>query len=132
MYSIIRRKFSAVLTNRKAVTYGLEASKAYSTLKNVSSRRRIHEQTRSYTRNHGTFLASGSLRANYSTPLSANMRRIHVRALSYSSIPRFVARAFRVPIAGAAVGAGGLGYAEYRFEGLLLGVYLLKFRFILL
>ncbi|KAE9408544.1 hypothetical protein BT96DRAFT_1013190 [Gymnopus androsaceus JB14] len=116
MYSIIRRKFSTILTNRKAVTYGLEASKAYSTLKNVSSRRRISEQTRSYARSHGTFLASGSLRANYSTQISANMRRIHVRALSYSSIPRFVARAFRVPIAGAAVGAGGLGYAEYKFE----------------
>ncbi|KAJ3907723.1 hypothetical protein F5879DRAFT_474039 [Lentinula edodes] len=45
------------------------------------------------------------------------MRRIHARSLSYSSVPRFVARAFRVPIAGAAVCTGGLGYAEYgRFE----------------
>jgi hypothetical protein len=42
--------------------------------------------------------------------------------LSYSSIPRFVARAFRVPIAGATVGAGGFGYANYKFEGLYLPV----------
>lgn len=42
---------------------------------------------------------------------------MHVRAISYSSIPRFVARAFRVPVAGATIGAGGLGYANYKFEG---------------
>lgn len=48
----------------------------------------------------------------------AALRHIHARALSYSSIPRFVARAFRVPIAGATIGAGGLGYANYRFEGM--------------
>jgi len=42
---------------------------------------------------------------------------MHVRAISYSSIPRFVARAFRVPIAGATIGAGGFGYANYKFEG---------------
>ncbi|KAF9007642.1 P-loop containing nucleoside triphosphate hydrolase protein [Cyathus striatus] len=46
----------------------------------------------------------------------AHRQHIHVRPFSYSSIPRFVARAFRVPIAGAAVGAGGLGYANYKFE----------------
>ncbi|KAF8905020.1 P-loop containing nucleoside triphosphate hydrolase protein [Gymnopilus junonius] len=33
------------------------------------------------------------------------LRRLHARAISYSSIPRFVARAFRVPIAGATIGA---------------------------
>ncbi|KAG6879682.1 hypothetical protein C0992_012980 [Termitomyces sp. T32_za158] len=43
---------------------------------------------------------------------------MHVRAVSYSSIPRFVARAFRVPIAGATIGAGGFGYANYKFEEL--------------
>ncbi|KAJ3984431.1 P-loop containing nucleoside triphosphate hydrolase protein [Lentinula detonsa] len=111
MYPAIRRHLSSLLLNRKAVTYGLEASKTYSTMKNLPFRRRIFEANRS----HGTFLAAGSLRANRVTPLST-MRRIHARALSYSSIPRFVARAFRVPIAGAAVGAGGLGYAEYKFE----------------
>ena len=50
-------------------------------------------------------------------PYSLSSRRMHVRALSYSSIPRLVARAFRVPIAGATVGAGALGYANYKFEG---------------
>jgi hypothetical protein len=44
-------------------------------------------------------------------------RSVHVRAISYSAIPRLVARAFRVPIAGAGVGAGAFGYANYRFEG---------------
>lgn len=50
-------------------------------------------------------------------PPPAFLRHIHVRALSYASIPRFVARAFRVPIAGITIGAGGLGYANYKFEG---------------
>ena len=37
-----------------------------------------------------------------------------------SNIPRVLARAFRVPIAGATVGAGALGYANYKFEGTFL------------
>jgi hypothetical protein len=45
------------------------------------------------------------------------LRHMHVRVISYSSIPKFVARAFRVPIAGATIGAGGFGYANYKFEG---------------
>jgi len=45
-------------------------------------------------------------------------RRIHVRALSYSTIPRVLARAFKVPIAGATVGAGALSYANYKLEEL--------------
>jgi dynamin-like GTPase MGM1, mitochondrial len=44
-------------------------------------------------------------------------RSVHVRALSYSALPRFVARAFRVPIAGVGVGAGAFGYANYKLEG---------------
>lgn len=44
-------------------------------------------------------------------------RHVHVRAISYSALPRFVARAFRVPIAAGTVGAGALGYANYKFEG---------------
>ncbi|KAL0577178.1 mitochondrial dynamin GTPase Msp1 [Marasmius crinis-equi] len=64
-----------------------------------------------------TLLASQSLRRRYLTPQSAQaFRQVHVRALSYSSIPRFIARAFRVPIAGAAAGAGGFGYANYKFD----------------
>ena len=48
-----------------------------------------------------------------------SFRRIHARALSYSAIPKVLAKAFRVPIAGATVGAGALGYANYKFEGRL-------------
>lgn len=44
-------------------------------------------------------------------------RSVHVRALSYTALPRFVARAFRVPIAGVGVGAGAFGYANYKLEG---------------
>lgn len=45
-------------------------------------------------------------------------RSVHAtRAISYTALPRFVFRAFRVPIAGATVGAGAIGYANYQFEG---------------
>ncbi|TXT08669.1 hypothetical protein VHUM_02797 [Vanrija humicola] len=43
-------------------------------------------------------------------------RALHVRAMSFGAIPRMMARAFRVPLYGAAVGAGGVGYANYKFE----------------
>ncbi|KAF8626418.1 hypothetical protein AX17_006584 [Amanita inopinata Kibby_2008] len=67
-----------------------------------------------------TFYADGSLFRRYSsqTLTRTALRHVHVRAISYASIPRFVARAFRVPIAGATVGAGGLTYANYKFEEL--------------
>lgn len=62
------------------------------------------------------FLSRGSIR-----PLPWRgvrfQRHVHVRAISYSAIPRFIARAFRVPIAGVTVGAGAAGYANYQFEG---------------
>ncbi|KAG8213237.1 P-loop containing nucleoside triphosphate hydrolase protein [Butyriboletus roseoflavus] len=51
-------------------------------------------------------------------PDISSSRRLHVRPISYSSIPRFVARAFRVPIAGITIAAGGLGYANYKIEGI--------------
>ncbi|KAG6915757.1 hypothetical protein DXG01_009994 [Tephrocybe rancida] len=51
-------------------------------------------------------------------PSPATLRHMRVRVISYSSILRFVARAFRVPIAGATIGAGGFGYANYKFEEL--------------
>jgi len=56
------------------------------------------------------------------------MRRVHVRAISYSALPKFVARAFRVPIAGVGVGAGAFGYANYKLEGTshLLGLMVLS------
>ncbi|KAH7106350.1 P-loop containing nucleoside triphosphate hydrolase protein, partial [Auriculariales sp. MPI-PUGE-AT-0066] len=56
------------------------------------------------------------LRPKFIPQQVALFRQIHARAISYSTIPRFVARAFRVPIAGATVGAGALGYANYKFE----------------
>jgi hypothetical protein len=68
-------------------------------------------------RQFGTTFLTNSLRRRHGTPTLAMLRHMHVRAISYSSIPRFVARAFRVPIAGATIGAGGFGYANYRFEG---------------
>lgn len=49
--------------------------------------------------------------------LRSPARDVHVRAISFSTIPRMVARAFRVPLYGAAVGAGGVGYASYKLEG---------------
>ncbi|KAF4597385.1 dynamin-like GTPase mgm1 [Pleurotus pulmonarius] len=100
MLSAFPRKIQGMF--RKTVTYGLDAAR--------------REATRPSHRQHATFLASGSLRRRYTTPSPAALRHMHVRAISYSSIPRFVARAFRVPIAGMTVGAGGLGYANYKFE----------------
>lgn len=44
-------------------------------------------------------------------------RAMHVRAISFGSIPRMMARAFKVPVYGMAVGAGGFGYANYKLEG---------------
>ncbi|KAF5327633.1 hypothetical protein D9619_004320 [Psilocybe cf. subviscida] len=99
MFSIVKRS----LASQKAVTYGLQAS------------RRL-ESARPTRSQFSTFLASGSLRRRYATPSPAMLRQMHIRAISYSSIPRFVARAFRVPIAGATIGAGGFGYANYKFE----------------
>ncbi|WRT64049.1 uncharacterized protein IL334_000977 [Kwoniella shivajii] len=61
---------------------------------------------------------------NQSRPLSVprariipSTRHVHIRAISFSSIPRAMARAFRIPAYGAAIGAGGLGYANYKLEG---------------
>jgi hypothetical protein len=109
MYSAIRHRISSVLSSQKTITYGLKASS-----KSLRTLRPVHRQ---FT----TFLTSGTVRLNlrqrHATPYPAALRHIHARALSYSSIPRFVARAFRVPIAGATIGAGGFGYANYKFEG---------------
>ncbi|KAJ7104290.1 P-loop containing nucleoside triphosphate hydrolase protein [Mycena belliarum] len=104
MYPAIRRKAPSLFPASKAVTYGLNAS------------RRLAESPRPVHRQFTTFFASGSLRQRYAHPSPASLRNVHVRAISYASIPRFVARAFRVPIAGATIGAGGLGYANYKFE----------------
>ncbi|KAJ7127143.1 P-loop containing nucleoside triphosphate hydrolase protein [Mycena epipterygia] len=104
MYPAIRRKIPSLFPNSKAVTYGLNAS------------RRLADSPRPVHRQFTTFFASGSLRQRYAQPSPASLRNMHVRAISYASIPRFVARAFRVPIAGATIGAGSFGYANYKFE----------------
>ena len=105
MLSAFKRRLASILPPQKAVTYGLNNS------------RRLAQNPRPTHRQFTTFLASSSLRRRYTTPSQATLRQVHIRAISYSSIPRFVARAFRVPIAGATIGAGGLGYANYKFEG---------------
>ncbi|KAG6849728.1 hypothetical protein H0H93_005931 [Arthromyces matolae] len=106
MYYSMRKRISSALSSRKVISYGLNTTK-----KHLESLRPVHRQ-------FATFHASGSLRRRYASPSPAALRYMHVRAISYSSIPRFVARAFRVPIAGATIGAGGFGYANYKFEEL--------------
>ena len=61
------------------------------------------------------FFASGSLSRRYATPSPVTLRRLRVRAKSYRSIPRFVIRTFRVPIAVATIGVGGYFFASYKF-----------------
>ncbi|KAF7316939.1 hypothetical protein HMN09_00428200 [Mycena chlorophos] len=102
MYNSLRRKIPTVLPTSKALTYGLPISS-----------RRAAESARPVHRQFATMIG---VRKRYATPSPAILRNMHIRAISYSSIPRFVARAFRVPIAGATVGAGGFGYANYKFE----------------
>ncbi|KAF9565174.1 hypothetical protein CPC08DRAFT_815481 [Agrocybe pediades] len=105
MFSIFNRRLASSTRSSKAVTYGL-----HNTHRQLAA---VRPARRQFT----TFLASASLRRRYTnTPSPAMLRHMHVRAISYSSIPRFVARAFRVPIAGATIGAGGFGYANYKFE----------------
>ncbi|KAF9223519.1 hypothetical protein BS17DRAFT_808919 [Gyrodon lividus] len=110
MYSIRRRMPFTFRLPRKAVTYDLPVSQ-----RSTQPTRPVHRQ---FTTLHTSSSAAIRLRRRYASPSPANFRHLHVRAISYSSIPRFVARAFRVPIAGATIGAGGLGYANYKFEEL--------------
>lgn len=106
MYSSLRRRLSSVFPLKKTIAYGLNSSH-----RQQAASRLVHRQ---FT----TFLTSNHLRSRprYASSPAA-LRHVHIRALSYSSIPRFVLRAFRVPIATATVGAGGLTYANYKFEG---------------
>ncbi|KAF9446757.1 hypothetical protein P691DRAFT_672859 [Macrolepiota fuliginosa MF-IS2] len=110
MISSLKKRVTNALANPKTITYGLKNTP-------MRSRRLLDASRlgrRQYTSN--TFLTSNSLRRRYTTTTPASLRALQARPLSYSSIPRFVARAFKVPIAGATVGAGGLGYANYKFE----------------
>lgn len=119
MYSTIRRssalmsrKLASTFMPRKVSTYGLSATSVGS-----GTRARL-EATRPTHRQFATFLTKSSLQTRSRYGVSpASMRHVHVRAISYSSIPRFVLRAFRVPVATATVGAGGFTYANYKFEG---------------
>ena len=77
----------------------------------------VHHRRLSHHPQFLTFHVNASLRRTCNSHSLTAPRHFHVRAISYSSIPRFVARAFRVPIAGATIGAGGLTYANYQFDG---------------
>ncbi|KAK7690746.1 hypothetical protein QCA50_005845 [Cerrena zonata] len=105
MYSVFRRRLSSAVSLSKTVTYGL---------KNTSPKR--FDTARPIRRHLSTFYTSQNLRLRPRYVPSANVRHVHIRAFSYSSIPRFVLRAFRVPAGAATVGAGGLTYANYKFE----------------
>jgi hypothetical protein len=106
MFSALRRRVPTI-SRQKTVTYGLNASP-----RQTQSPRPTHRQ-------FATLLTSGPirLRPRYPFPGYVALRHIHARALSYSSIPKFVARAFRVPVAVGTVGAGGFAYVNYKFEG---------------
>ena len=94
------------LSAQKTVTYGLNASR-----RPVDGVRSAHRQFTTSMMQH-----PARLRSRYASSL-APFRRVNARGLSYASIPKLVARAFRVPIAGATIGAGGFTYANYKFEG---------------
>ncbi|KAH9902627.1 P-loop containing nucleoside triphosphate hydrolase protein [Cubamyces lactineus] len=114
MYNAFRRRVSSALSfsPRKASTYGAAAANAA-----AASRSKSTLTSRPVHRQFATLLTNTHLRTRSRYGVSpASIRHVHVRALSYSSIPRFVLRAFRVPIATATVGAGGFTYANYKFE----------------
>ncbi|KAH9037818.1 P-loop containing nucleoside triphosphate hydrolase protein [Lactarius pseudohatsudake] len=93
------------LSAQKTVTYGLNASR-----RPVECARSAHRQFTTTMMQH-----PARLRSRHASSV-APFRRVNARGLSYASIPKFVARAFRVPIAGATIGAGGFTYANYKFE----------------
>lgn len=82
-------------------------------LQPTNATRSIHLATHLGTPYRRAFLSNTSLASRR----NAAVRMVHVRALSFGSVPRFVARAFKVPLYGAGVGAGALGYANYKLEG---------------
>lgn len=109
MIPSLRKRAKHLLSSPKLLAYGFKNTPAQS--------RRLLE-ARLLGQRSNTFLTSHSLRRRYTTTSLASLPAVQIRSLSYASIPRFVLRAFRVPIAGATVGAGGLGYANYKFEGM--------------
>ena len=115
MYTVARRK----LASHSALFHHQRSLATTSGVSKISARELKY--LRPASRQYSSLLSSSSNRARSKGLRSgqALFRQIHARAISYSSIPRFVARAFRVPIAGATVGAGGLTYANYKYEGTL-------------
>ncbi|KAH9972843.1 P-loop containing nucleoside triphosphate hydrolase protein [Lactifluus volemus] len=93
------------LSAQKTVTYGLNASR-----RPADGVRSAHRQFTTTMMQH-----HARLRFRHASSL-APFRRVSTRGLSYASIPKIVAKAFRVPIAGATIGAGGFTYANYKFE----------------
>lgn len=53
-------------------------------------------------------------------------RHVHVRALTFSSVPKAALRAFRLPAYAAGAGAGALAYANYKVDGELSLVLCIK------
>ena len=107
MLPALRKRLTTVFTLKKSIAYGL---KPY---RQVESSRPAHRQLNTLITSHPL-----RLRSRYAPPPA--IRHVHIRALSYTSIPRFMLRALRVPIGAATVGAGGFTYANYKFEGTLL------------
>ncbi|KAA1467676.1 hypothetical protein DENSPDRAFT_863145 [Dentipellis sp. KUC8613] len=97
--------FLRSLSAQKTVTYGLNAS------------RRPVEAARAQ-RHFSTVLmqSHARVRLRHASSSARALRHIGARGISYTAIPRILLRAFRVPIAGATIGAGGLTYANYKFE----------------
>ncbi|OCH93051.1 hypothetical protein OBBRIDRAFT_885805 [Obba rivulosa] len=103
MYHAFRRHLSPILPRKKVTS--------------STTIRKDRDALRATNRQFTTFLTSYNLRSRARHGVTpAALRNVHIRALSYTAIPRFMLRALRVPIAGATVGAGGLTYANYKFE----------------
>ncbi|KAG8906828.1 dynamin-like GTPase mgm1 [Tulasnella sp. 403] len=100
-------KYTIVLKDR-----GLVADKGRKAVKAPSSV--LQPRARTAT----TLISSSAtrIRPRLTAPVVRSLRYIHARAISYSALPRFVARAFRVPAAAATVGAGAVGYVNYKVE----------------
>ncbi|KAI0084137.1 P-loop containing nucleoside triphosphate hydrolase protein [Irpex rosettiformis] len=104
MYSAVRRGVFSALSLKKTIAYG------------VKTPRRQLEPTRPLHRQFNTLLTSKSPRLRSRNAYGNPIRHVHIRAISYTSIPRFMIRALRVPIGAATVGAGGFTYANYKFD----------------
>ncbi|SJK99945.1 uncharacterized protein ARMOST_03256 [Armillaria ostoyae] len=97
----IRRPLSSIFKAQNTVTYGLSASR------HADLQVPVHRQF--------TTFAPRSLR--YASP-AQNLRRVHVRTISYSSMPISIIREFRVPITVALIVAGAYWYVNYKLQEL--------------